>query len=293
MPELWPSWAELRPGADWWMNEQRSQDVRAVTLHKPQGTCPGVVSIGVSRNHGSPGTFNATLCFDGTLRVHYPWNVRCTHAAGGNAAGPGVEIEDYQGNECNDEQLRTLGRLIEWSHVEWGTPKAYYDGGLGRIWLDVHPFAGWLPHSAIDYPPNRSFLHYDGLLPGEWERAIMLGGSSAAQRAQEVPDVYIFRGRTVFGVPLGGVAAGDRVLTPLDGEDVNYGLSQAIIDWKSQPGRDAVPIIFLDPATLGALVQPPVQPGGGSTTVVNGLSAADVRAIVRAELDATKLARQG
>ena len=96
---------------------------------------------------------------------------------------------------------------------------------------------------------------------GQW------GGTTPA-RTEEVPDMYVYRGQTIYGVPLGGVAAGDRVLLSLDGPDAAYGLSQGILDWKNGPGRDAVPVVFLDPVSLAALVQPPATPNpGGSATV--------------------------
>lgn len=273
MPELWPSWATLDPGADWQSNASRVQQVRAVTLHKPQGTCPGVVSVGVGRHHSTPGTFNATLCYDGRLHIHYPWNVRCSHAAGGNAAGPGVEIEDYQGRPLSDAQLVTLGRLARWTRDQWGVPLDYYDGSTGRIWLDVHPWRGWVPHAAIDYPPNRAYLHYDGLLPGEWQRAL-----ATIDTPEEEDDMaYIAVGDALAGrvaaVMDGGRVIGDLFTGPTD----PYGVPKSAAEWNAQPGR-GLRFVFFDRDRFAALITPPATvTGAPAPTKVEGTFTGTVR----------------
>ena len=188
--------ASLEPGADWWMNDSRRIDTRAMVVHRPQGTCPGVVSVGVTRHHGSPGTFHFTLCNDGELHQHYPVNVNCSHAAGANGAAFGVEAEDFDGVAPSDASLRTLARLAEWARAEgWIANTDYYNGENGRGWLDVVEWPqGVLSHAAIDYPPNRSYLHYDDITQDEYARGMALlghddSGATPRPRGGEVPMV--------------------------------------------------------------------------------------------------------
>lgn len=169
----------INAGADTALNDTRRITVRAAIIHRPQGRCPGVVAIGTSRHHSTPGTFNETVCDDGTLHGHYPADVRCSHAAGANYTGPGAEVDGYQGEALTVGALRALGRSILHKHHDFGLPLRLYPPSAPRIWLDRDgPVAGFgfYNHSSIDYPPNRTFLHYDGITEAEFARAIELAG---------------------------------------------------------------------------------------------------------------------
>lgn len=177
------------PGADSGSNAQRRFTVAGMVVHRPQGTCPGVVQVGRTRHHDSPGTFQLTLCHDGTLHQHYPTNVRCSHAAGANKRTFGVEIEDYDETPLLRPQLVTLGRLARWAAAEHGFPLAFYDGP--RIWVDESGFRGVLPHSSVDYPPNPAFRHVDDIKRHEWNEALRLTGDLPTPGPRRIPTMYL------------------------------------------------------------------------------------------------------
>lgn len=251
MPNPIVPFATLDKGRDWSLNDSRLIDVRAPVIHRPQGTCPGVVSVGKSRNHSTPGTFTFTLCGDGVLHQHYPWNVRCSGAAGGNYAGPHVEIEDYQGNRPTEPALHTLGRLMLWARDEWGQPTDFYAGEYGRVWVDRDSnFRAWVNHSAIDYPPNRSYLHYDGLLRTEIEHALALAGGGASTPIPEDDDVRL--------VTRKGDSA-NRLVGPYgwtlewSGDHAGYGIQRGALPFAAA----GVPVKEVQPAEYDALPKAP------------------------------------
>lgn len=77
------------------------------------------------------------------------------------------------------------------------------------------------------------------------------GGST---NTQEIHDMYVAWGQTVFGVPVAALISGSRKLLDLNGPPGAYGIPQPALDWKSVAGRESVPFVFLDPTSLGALV---------------------------------------
>ena len=174
----------VEAGVDSGLNDSRRIAVDWYIVHRPQGTCPGVAQLGRSRRHSTPGTFNQTSCDDGTGHGHYPANVKCSHAAGANSGGPGNECDGYQGIRPSDGALRALGRGILHAHHEHGLVLALYPPHLPRRWLDRDgPVAGYdfYNHASVDYPPNRSFNHYDGITEEEFALAVELAGGGAGQ----------------------------------------------------------------------------------------------------------------
>jgi hypothetical protein len=189
--------ATLLRGADWNQNGSRRLTVRAVTIHTTQGT--NSVGLGASRHHSSPGTFNFLVGRKGELWQFYPAHVRCSHAAGSNTAGPGIENEGYTGNPLAAPQLATLGRLSHWLGTEYGVPLTYRTGDP-RIYVDQTPdFRGFIAHRAVDYPPNTSYRHYDEITPAEWATAI--GATEGIEEDEMTTDelVNVLRGEGISG----------------------------------------------------------------------------------------------
>ncbi len=161
--------ATLLQGADWALNGSRLQPVRAVTVHTTEGV--NSVGVGQSRHHNTPGTFNFLTGRAGQLWQFYPADVRCSHAAGSNKAGPGIENEGFTGQALTDAQLAVLGRLCRWLSDAFSVPLTYRTGDP-RIYVDQAPFTGFIAHRAVDYPPDTSLRHYDEITPAEWQTAI-------------------------------------------------------------------------------------------------------------------------
>lgn len=74
--------------------------------------------------------------------------------------------------------------------------------------------------------------------------------------------MFIAVGRTVFGVSIAFLASGGRVLRTFNGPEGAYAIPQDALDWKAQPGRDAVPFIYVDPELVTVFLAPwPTSPG--------------------------------
>lgn len=222
-----------------------------------------------------------------TLRGVYGWPLAGAGLGANFATGEAL-VRDFPGSEFGywadvESSPRGHARPEEVEAYVRGIEAA---GGRAGLYSNIgdlvrSPYLDTLPWWMADYGPNDGRMHDPnaqaprppadrpwaihqfssaGGLDVNYAPSLALweGTVNPPTKTQEViPAMYVYRGRTVFGVPLGGVAAGDRVLRPLDGDDVAFGLSQAILDWKSKPGRDAVPVVFLDPEELAALVLPP------------------------------------
>ncbi len=179
----------VHPGRD----VQRPQGVRACTVHRTIGRWPGDLSVGTGRVHSSPGTFPLLIGqAENEWAAIYWTETRCSHAAGGNYAGPGIELSGGNGEWLTDWQLRALAWCAAVIHAEFGVPLNYYDGEFGRIWLDQHPYRGFISHRAITYPPNTSFNHYDFIFRHEWDAAMLhllaaRGGEPAAPPPAPAP----------------------------------------------------------------------------------------------------------
>lgn len=76
------------------------------------------------------------------------------------------------------------------------------------------------------------------------------------------PDMTIVIGRTAFGVPIAFLVTGGRVLRTFNGPEGAYGIPQDALDWKAQPGRDAVVYVYVDTEIVNTLLAPwPTPPG--------------------------------
>lgn len=160
-----PAFAIYVPGADEAQNASRRLSVRAVTQHRTEGDDSR--ALGARRHHNTPGTFNFLNRDDG-LYCYYPAWVRCSHAAGANHAGPGVENEGYTGKPLSAKQIHNLGLLAHWFHDTYGVPLSLYDEK--RIEIDHSTFTGHVNHNSVLTTPVLE--HFDRITPAEFASAI-------------------------------------------------------------------------------------------------------------------------
>lgn len=162
----------------------RPIDVRTVTLHRTIGRWGGDYSVGKNRDHNS-GTFQWLIGQDeGQWVQFYPVNSFCSHAAGSNEAGPGIEITGQNGEALTDWQINALGQILRWLRDEWHVIPTYTDGDP-RVYVDTEGPLGFVSHRHVGYPPNPRYHHYDYITDDEFARA--LGG--AAPNPPEDDDV--------------------------------------------------------------------------------------------------------
>lgn len=227
----------------------RPIDVRTVTLHRTIGRWGGDYSVGKNRDHNS-GTFQWLIGQDeGQWVQFYPANSFCSHAAGSNEAGPGIEITGQNGEPLTDWQITALGQILRWLRDEWHVIQTYTDGDP-RVYVDTQGPLGFVSHRHVGYPPNPRYHHYDYITDDEFARA--LGG--AAPNPQE-DDVVIVTGQSVYGFPIAAVHSGGRVGPVFDGPaNPDYGMPQSALDWNQQPGR-GLRFVYLDPVRLADAVQ--------------------------------------
>lgn len=195
MGSPYPSTYIIEPGADTALNASRRFTPVAFAIHRPQSRCPGVVGVGRTRHHSTPGTFNQVSCADGRGHGIYPFDCRCTHAAGANHVAAGNEADGFQGERCGDPLLRSLGESFVHANREWGIPLKKYPDGAPRVWLDRTgrvDGCGFYNHSSIDYPPDRSLNHHDGITDAEFARSLQLVGAAPIM---EIPDMLTFTGK--------------------------------------------------------------------------------------------------
>lgn len=183
--------ATLLQGADWGINGGRRQGVRAVVVHTTQGN--NSVGVGQSRHHDTPGTFNFLIEPDGRVYQFYPADVRCSHAAGANHAGPGIELEGFTGVPRPGPQLAALGALARWLASQYGVPLTYRTGDP-RDYVDQSGYRGFIAHRGVDYPPDHSLLHFDEITPAEWSTALGAGPAPSLPIVGG-DDVYLLKDR--------------------------------------------------------------------------------------------------
>ncbi len=222
-----------------------------------EGQVAGVIAMHERMGYRRGGAYNGHFCQHGGVWVSY--------------TGP---------NQATGDTWANLN-LHAWCYLATvGTPvtpaaaQAAYELTLfeptGRD--QIYPHSAFFATSCCG-DPLREWIAQGALAP--------TSGSST----QEVRDVFIAWGQTVFGVPVAALIAGGRKVLDLSGPPGAYDIPQPALDWKAVGGRDAVPLVLCDPQSLGVLLSAP-EPAGGA---VGGLSAADVQGIVRAEIDATRL----
>lgn len=207
--------ASLLQGADWSGNGARVLSVRAVTVHMTEGT--NSVGLGQSRHHDTPGTFNFLTGRAGELWQFYPADVRCSHAAGANQAGPGIENEGFTGQALPDAQVQILGRLCHWLSDQYGLPLTYRTGDP-RVYVDATwSFSGFIAHRAVDYPPDHSLLHFDEITTDEWARAT---GTPTKRKRHTMNDLIVHGpgGHDYFYTPAA------KIVLPIDTAAIETGL---------------------------------------------------------------------
>ena len=163
-----PPFATYVPGADTASNASRRQTVRAVTLHRTQGTDSR--GLGKNRKHNSPGTFNF-LVRDEATYCYYPAWVRCSHAAGANRSGPGIEVEGFTGQPISSAQNERLDELTAWLSDTYGIPHTLWDGP-DRL-IDGSTYTGFVNHNSVATEPQ--YQHTDRITPEEFDVAISKG----------------------------------------------------------------------------------------------------------------------
>lgn len=103
----------------------------------------------------------------------YPINMVCYHAAGANMRKIGLEVVGYTGTPRNDWQIEGIAIIMADIELLTGLDlSSLYDVNDGpRLWIDQDDPVGSLPHARVDYPPDRSYNHYDRWEDGEHARA--------------------------------------------------------------------------------------------------------------------------
>lgn len=163
---MWLDGVPHDPGAD---SQDRPVAVRAVTLHRT--TSPfytGDYSVGKHRLHSTPGTFNFLVGPDpGQWVQFYRADCRCSHAAGANYAGPGIEITGRNGDPLSDWALYAVGQIVTKLCQLYGFPRSLRVDDP-RLWVDQSSYRGAVNHLGVDYPPDISFRHFDYITPEEF-----------------------------------------------------------------------------------------------------------------------------
>lgn len=222
--DLFASGVTVVHGASWADNDSRRQPVRAVTIHRTEGT--NSLGLLTNRSHNSPGTVTGLIAQDGRSWQFYPCGVRCSHAAGANQAGDGWELEGFTRAPAPAAQLATLGRIAHFYHDELDVPLLYRTGDP-RNWVDNSGYHGFIAHRAVDYPPDRSLLHYDQITPAEWQTAVgstvtkddlMYVASLAPGRFFQVQDNYPVEINQATAAEL--IAHGVASTSGLDGQEI-------------------------------------------------------------------------
>lgn len=224
------SFAEQVHGADYGSNGSRLVTVRCATVHTTEGYGLGLINLGKTRRHSTPGTFNFLILEDGRIIQFYPANVRCSHAAGSNYTGPGIELEGKTGVPRPAAQLASLGRLVKWLAAEFNIPLVY-EHGNPRVWADQTPtLKEFISHDHVDYPPNISYRHYDFIPDKEWLEAVGTAVTIRRIRSDMIillaPNIYVANTWIAF------LCVGSTILREFPGSPTGaFGIPQPAIDY--------------------------------------------------------------
>jgi hypothetical protein len=149
----------------------RGIEVQTVTLHRTIGSWRGDYSVGKTRDHNS-GTFQFLIGQSpGQWVQFYPVNTFCSHAAGSNNVGPGLELSGQNGEPLTDWQIEALGRVMRWLRDDWGIAPTFRKGDP-RTWYDRTGPSGFVCHNSVAYPPDTSYHHHDYITADEFARAM-------------------------------------------------------------------------------------------------------------------------
>lgn len=186
------------PGASSGQDSSRRQYVRGCVLHRTIGSWPGDYGVGKNRRHDSPGTFNFLVGqAPGQWVQFYPADVRCSHAAGANAIGPGIEFSGQNGEPLTDWQVEAGGQIITWLAYMYGLPLTLKEGDP-REWVDQTGFRGFVNHRGVDYPPNTSYRHFNFVTADEFARMTRVAPTppltppAPAKRRRHPVDMHVY-----------------------------------------------------------------------------------------------------
>jgi hypothetical protein len=207
---------------------------------------------------GRDGYFHWLIRRDGTVVQFAEVDALTWHAGDWNRFGPGIEVEYLPGVDdviFTDAARDACGGLVRWLIDEWGFPGDYYDGPrIDPVWHGFIAHKSLLGGDHTDYWPRE-----------DWDRMVTPPAPTPKEH-----DMVIAIGKTVYGVAIGFLLSGGRVLRLFTGPEGAFGIPTDALDWKSQPGRDVVPFVFVDPETIGVLAQPwpSAAPAPGETGTI-------------------------
>lgn len=119
----------------------------------------------------------------------------CYGAAGANQKKVHIELSGQNGEPLTPWQIRCLGIIHKELADAFGwpfpAPDGLYDGE--RLWVDRDDRVLHLNHRNVDYPPNRSYNHYDYIEQAEYQAAV--GGSNGGGTVEDLveDDMRLFR----------------------------------------------------------------------------------------------------
>ena len=224
---------------------------------------------------GLNGYFHWLVGRDGTIKQFAEVDALTWHVGDWNPYGPGIEVEYLPGVDdtiFTDAARDACGGLVRWLIDEWGFPPVYYDGPR------VPPvYDGFIAHRSVQGGDHTDYWPQE-----DW--AAMLADPPTIGMF----DMVICVGRTVYGAAIAFLVSGGRVLRTFTGPEGAYGIPTDALDWKAQPGRDAVPYVYVDTETVGVLAAPWPDCGGGEPGGLTAAQQAAVQAGVQsgAQLDA-------
>lgn len=240
-------WVEGVP-ADHGRDADRPQAVHAVTLHRTIGTWPGDYSVGKNRLHSTPGTFNFLIGQDeGQWVQFYSSDTRCSHAAGSNTAGPGIEFSGQNGEPLTDWQIRAGRHVIGALAFFHGLPLVLHDEP--RIQVDGSSFRGFVNHRGVATSPQ--YQHFDYVTQDEFARMAappVAAGSSGGTEAM------IYAALNVDGSWTCRLFQGTHLVREFPREPRGHvNLPQPALDWANADPQARVPIRQISWAEMDSL----------------------------------------
>lgn len=187
---------------------------------------------------GERGYFHWLVRRDGEVVQFAEADAITWHAGEANSYGPGIEVEYLPGADDDlwtPAAYQATGRLVDWL-INLAIAPTFYDGPR----VDPAGVTGFITHRSIRQTDGHS----------DWWPDLPRSTSSTTKG----PNMTLVWGQTVFGVTVGALIAGHKKILDLSGPAGAYGVPQPLLDWRGVPGRDAVPLVLLDPQSLAVLV---------------------------------------